>query len=77
MKKGSKRVDIPIRDTPRSSDDDVLEMLSMRARNTSWASIAAHFGKSSYQGSQTLCRNVLIHDIEYSGEPEEEIRKCY
>jgi hypothetical protein len=68
---------IRVRDTPRSSDDQVLDMLAMRQAGWSWPQIAKAHGSDKYQATQKLCANVLQDDLKYSGEPEARVRAGY
>jgi hypothetical protein len=74
MRKGEKLEGIRVKDTPRSSDEMILNMIHFKKMGWPWSRIIKRFGKG---GAQELCANVLKDDIAYSGEPEEEVRKAY
>lgn len=74
MRKGERYDGIVVKDTPRSSDEAVLNMIHLKMQGLSWKKVADRFGKGSVQ---QLCTNVLKDDIAFSGEPEEEVRKAY
>lgn len=74
MRKGQKPDGPWIKDTPRSSDEDVLDMIHQKCQGLSWRQISKRFGKSSVQ---QLCYNVLNDDLAYSKEPEETVRAAY
>jgi len=66
----------PVRHVPRHHDDEILHWIRLRASGATWTSIAHDAGRQP-NSIQRACQKVMEADVNESGEPEREVRKCY